>query len=142
MLYEMRRHSRKYKTKRQKKLDAMYRPAAGGFELLMQVIGNEHLAKRYTSMVIEAWTNYVAFTREFQNIKMRVFEAGIHIFLFGWFGPDGNIHIEPAFTHHPVMLNDDEIIEVSKVVMEKVMKEKMAILPKGFSIEKIGAWKN
>jgi hypothetical protein len=142
MLYEMRRQSRKYKTKRQKKLEATHGPAAGGFELLMQVTGNEDLAKRYTSMVIEAWGNHVAFTRQFQNLKMPLFDAGIHIFLFGWYGPEGKIHIEPAFTHHPIMLNDEEIIDVSKAVMESVRKERKLILPKGFSIERVGAWKD
>lgn len=142
MLYEMRRNARKYKSKRQKKFDATHSPAAGGFELLMQVIGNEHQAKQYTSMVIEAWAKHVAFTREFQSIKLSVFDAGIHIFLFGWYGPNGKIHIEPAFTHHPVMLNDEEIIQFAKVVMDKVAIEKKTVLPRKFSIEEVGSWKS
>lgn len=140
MLEEMRSNSGKSKDIRRKGMEAHYTAAASGFELLMQVIGKQYLARQYISMAIEAWATYISYTEQFRCIKNPLFDTGLHIALFGWFTKSGKIHIEPAYTHQPELLDHKQLIQLARGNMQKIEENQPSALPANYCFGRVGAW--
>ena len=136
-LWQMRKLSRKYKEKRNKKLLVAKSPAIGGFELMMQMAGNPIAIQQNTPMVLQAWSDYFTYTKQFSYIKNQMYQTGVHLVLIGWYLENGSMRIRPTITVHPGMLSEGELQKIANAFMKQEAVDHPDKLPKRFSITKV-----
>lgn len=134
-IWQMRKMARKYSGSRTTKLEEAKQPARGGFELMMQLAGHQSISQQYTPRVIRAWADYVTYTRQFSFIKSSLFQAGVHLIVFGWYTNAGIMRLRTTIVPHSHMLTEDELKRVASTFIAEESKSFPDLMPSGFCLE-------
>lgn len=123
---------KEYRPRREKALAAHHPRATGGFELAMQIAGNQDALNQSASIILEAWARYAALTRKFNLMKNNLFTKGLHIILTSWYLSDGTMRIRTNIILNDNMLPAQQLKDATRAFMASEILMHPDKMPKNY----------